>query len=407
MIFSSFFKHASIGILVSDQNGTIILSNPWATELLKYENEELIGLNIDTILPQESYAKCLEYREKFYSSPQEKPIIGNIDLKVITKNGDLQDVEVYLFDYETEAGRQSISFLNQFSGKKETRTKLEKIAKELESRVEQRTRELSEALTELNFAHNILEKEVEQRKDAEMKILSSLEKERELNELKSRFVCMASHEFRTPLAGILTSASLLQKYHEAGNTSKVEKHVSTIKRSVKNLTTILNEFLSLDKLDQGIIEPHISTFSLAVLIQEIVEELIEYSDCEQKIIVRHQKTDIDLVQDHEMLRTILINLLSNAVKYSEKDTSIEIESRIIESKLHLRISDQGIGIPQSDQKHLFERFFRAKNVNTIQGTGLGLSIVRSYLELMGGGIIFSSKEDEGTTFNIHLPLERK
>jgi len=407
MIFSTFFKHAPLGILISDHHGEIILCNPWITNLLGYKEQELIGKNLDLLLPEKSKLKWAEYRYNHSNASQHPPVSWNIDLDIITQNGTVHSVEVDLFDYETPDGRQTVSFINHMTGKKGTRTKLERIAMELESRVNDRTKELSEALIELNFAHNNLEKEVEQRKEAELMILSSLEKEKELNELKSRFVCMASHEFRTPLTGILTSASLLYKHHEAGNTENVKRHVTIIKKSVKSLTSILNEFLSLDKLDQGIIDPQISTFNLKSLLQEVVEEMLEYSEKGHEVIIKHQEEDLILTQDKEMVRNILINLISNAIKYSPAKSVIHFDSQIVHSKVVLNVKDSGIGIPKADQKHIFQRFFRANNANTIQGTGLGLNIVKGYLDLMGGHISFSSQENIGSTFTVTLPQEKK
>jgi signal transduction histidine kinase len=234
-----------------------------------------------------------------------------------------------------------------------------------------------------------------------------LENEKELSELKSRFVSMASHEFRTPLGGILTSISLIAKYPKTEDEPKREKHIQNIKKSVRNLTNILNDFLSLDKLDQGKVASTPSQFDLTKLIDETVEELRETSDKGNQFEVIHKDPRLSVFQDKEMIRNAVINLISNAVKYSPAGSPVHIRTGQSGNEIVLEIQDHGMGIPEQDQKHLFERFFRAKNVINLQGTGLGLNIVKRYLDLMGGKIEFKSKENEGTTFIISLPVEKR
>jgi signal transduction histidine kinase len=263
----------------------------------------------------------------------------------------------------------------------------------LESKVEERTKELSNALIELNHTNE--------------QIRSMLEKEKDLNELKSRFVSMASHEFRTPLGGILTSVSLIGKYSNPEDAPKREKHILNIKKSVKNLTNILNDFLSLDKLDQGKVSSSPVQFNIIHFINEMAEELAETTDKNHVITVEHQSQSVSIYQDKEMIRNVVINLISNAIKYSPDHSTVIIRTYTSQSQFYLEIQDQGMGIPKEDQKHLFERFFRANNVTNLQGTGLGLNIVRRYVDLMGGEINFKSKESAGTTFIVSLPLEEK
>jgi signal transduction histidine kinase len=234
-----------------------------------------------------------------------------------------------------------------------------------------------------------------------------LEREKELNELKSRFVSMASHEFRTPLAGIMTSISLIGKYVGDENQPKRDRHVQTIKKSVRNLTSILNDFLSLDKLEQGKITSNPIQFDFVSFLAELAEEFRETSQKNQNLVLEHKDLSIFLYLDREMIRNVLVNLISNAVKYSPEASTITLSSEVKGDRLVVSIKDQGMGIPEADQRHLFERFFRAKNVTNLQGTGLGLNIVKRYLDLMNGMISFESKENTGTTFTVSLPLESR
>ncbi|EKD42335.1 MAG: PAS/PAC sensor signal transduction histidine kinase [uncultured bacterium] len=199
---------------------------------------------------------------------------------------------------------------------------------------------------------------------------------------------------------------MIARYHDPAHEEKRNKHINIIKQAVHNLTNILNEFLSLDRMEEGGIVCHPSTFSLVKFVSELVDEKHILYEQEQRIIYTHKgKTDL-IRLDKDILRNILINLLSNAMKYSSIDKKIYLTTELKDKILTIVIQDSGIGIPQADQKHLFERFFRAQNALTIQGTGLGLNIIKKYLNLMGGSIHFKSQENIGTTFTVGIPYEK-
>ncbi|HHG86695.1 MAG TPA: PAS domain-containing sensor histidine kinase, partial [Bacteroidetes bacterium] len=249
----------------------------------------------------------------------------------------------------------------------------------------------------------VVEQNVTQHKKAEEDIILALNKERQLNELKSRFVSMASHEFRTPLSTILSSVSLVARYTEPAQTERRNKHIHRIRGAVKNLTGILDDFLSLEKLETGNVRSHSEVVDLKELLRELREEMQEIAKKEQEIRLEYiGESRIGL--DAKMLRNILINLISNAIKYTPEGRLIDIEARTQDGIARIAIRDQGIGIPEEDQKHMFERFFRASNVINIQGTGLGLNIVKRYLDLMGGTIYFESRAGAGTTFFVEVPF---
>ncbi|MGB1317665.1 MAG: ATP-binding protein, partial [Flavobacteriales bacterium] len=256
----------------------------------------------------------------------------------------------------------------------------------------------------------LVEKNISEQKQAEQDMVAALNKERELNELKSRFVSMASHEFRTPLATILSSVNLVNRYAENNNTDGVAKHVGRIRNSVRNLTSILNDFLSLEKLEQGKVAFTPEPFSVCELSRSVTEDMGEMTKSGQVIELRccpnKEACTQGLVNglDPQLIRNILFNLLSNAIKYSKENSTVTLKIAI-ENELTISVEDQGIGIPEKEQQHLFERFFRAKNATNIQGTGLGLNIVQKHVDLMGGTINFESVIDQGTTFTISLPIE--
>ena len=219
------------------------------------------------------------------------------------------------------------------------------------------------------------------------------------------FVSLASHEFRTPLSTIMSSATLIDRYEGMNYLDKRKKHISRIKASVRDLTGILNDFLSLEKLEQGKITPKPQTFPLVQMMEEVVEEMQDVAKNGQVLNLMNECADSLAHHDKNLFKNILHNLISNAIKYSPENTEIDIHCRGSEKGFKIQVTDYGMGIPQAEQVHLFERFFRARNVENVKGTGLGLSIVKEYLDLMGASISFESEENKGTTFFLDFPWE--
>jgi signal transduction histidine kinase len=281
---------------------------------------------------------------------------------------------------------------------------------ELEKRVSRRTEELAAAINQLLNINKKLEFEIQERKSAENALLEkekalrkAYEREKEPNHLKSRFVSMASHEFRTPLSAILSSAELIEAYNDGEQDQKREKHIVRIRSAVNNLTSILNDFLSLSKLEEGKVLSHPVEFMFNDFCNDLLDDILPILKPGQKVISPTDNLKTVLFLDHKLLKNILLNLFSNAIKYSEQGKSIYFEFSMDEKSLYFSIRDEGIGIPSEEQEHLFTRFFRAHNVENIQGTGLGLTIVKRYLELMDGSIHFESHLGVGTIFKISLP----
>lgn len=248
--------------------------------------------------------------------------------------------------------------------------------------------------------HNITEQ-----KEVQNELAKSLKVEQELNVLKSRFISMASHEFRTPLSAILSSAILIGKQNEVGKEERRIKHVDRIRTHVKHLVVILNDFLSLSKLEEGKIEAKPQDFELIQFCKNVVDEMEATKKDGQTIQLKHTPLEIKTSLDPKLLAHILTNLLSNALKYSKEGQEVVLELEETSKTITFKIRDKGLGIPESEQKNLFERFFRAENVTNIQGTGLGLHIVKQYTELMEGSVSFTSKTGKGSTFTIELPLQ--
>ena len=236
-----------------------------------------------------------------------------------------------------------------------------------------------------------------------LELQTALTSEKELNDLKTKFLSMVSHEFKTPLSGILTSTMLLNKYKLTEQQDRREKHIKTITDKVQYLNKILNDFLSVEKLEKGKINYNFTTFKLSKVLNEVIYNANMLLKDGQQINYPNNINEISLYQDEKIMELVLSNLIYNAIKYSSENTIIDINISQNKSKTIFRIKDNGIGIPKKDQKNIFNRYFRAENALLLQGTGIGLNIVQDHLELLNGTITFESKEHKGSTFTIELP----
>ncbi len=247
-----------------------------------------------------------------------------------------------------------------------------------------------------------LEKKVKERTK---QLTEALAKEKELNELKTRFLSLVSHEFKTPLSSILTSITLLGKYTQTEQQEKRDKHVTTIKNKVKYLDAILNDFLSVERLDSGKVNYNVVSFPLSKIVNEVVYDSNMLLKAGQKIQYPENIDNLIIQFDEKTLQLVLSNLVHNAIKYSPEDSIIDLQVEIEKNKLILKVIDQGIGIPTDEQKHIFNRYFRAGNALLTQGTGIGLNIAKQHLENLGASLEFNSKENNGSTFIVHIPRE--
>ena len=253
----------------------------------------------------------------------------------------------------------------------------------------------------------VVAENITDRKKAEEEIRKALQKEKELNELKSRFVTMASHEFKTPLSTILSSSSLIAKYIDESGQAKREKHVDRIKSNVNQLNRLLNDFLTIGKLEEGKTINVPAIFDIVKLGKAVTEEMQLQAKDEQKVIFNIEGNVREVFLDEQLIKNVLNNLLSNAIKYSPNGKDVYLSFIFKKESVILEVKDQGIGIPENEQIHLFERFFRAKNTTNIQGTGLGLNIVKKYVEFVGGTIDFESKLNVGTTIWVTINTNNK
>lgn len=400
---SSLFENATEGIILTNGKGVIVVANPAAENMFGYDKGELIDQPIEILIPEKFKPTHHQHREGFYKKPSNRTMGHGRDLYGQKKDTSNLPVEISLSHYKRDGETFVIAFIVDITERKQIegrmlqqKDELEKITEkmrqlnaELEIKVEERTLILKEALQKLE--------------QSQEELSGALDKERQLNEIKSRFVSMASHEFRTPLTTVLSSASLISKYTSGEDQEKRDKHIFRIKNSVNNLNDILEDFLSLGKLNEGKLHATLEEVNLKELIADTVDEM-------KAIVKKDQYFELecngncDGFTDKKLFRNIMINLVSNAAKFSDEGAKILIRGNVKDGMASISVIDQGIGISDKDKEHLFSSFFRAANATNIQGTGLGLHIVKRYVDLLGGKVSVESELNRGTTVNFTIPV---
>lgn len=393
--FSALFTYATEGIIVVNDSGYLTMANPAAEKLFGYETGGLLNIKLEKLIPQRFSQSHQQHRTQYANKPHPRSMGIGLNLFALRKDGSEFPVEVSLSPFKTAEGNFVIAFIIDITIRKQTESallkqklELEKLNSELEKRVRHRTLILEEALHELERSREELSQ--------------LLEKEKEVNELKSRFVSMASHEFRTPLATILSSLNLVEKYGELNDRENQQRHILRIKSAINHMTDILNDMLSISKIEEGKIIIQKDWVNVVQLSQNILQEIQAILKAGQ--IIHFQPAGQELAYiDPNIFTTIVTNLLSNAIKFSPVNKPIYLNLNISDEQITIAVKDEGMGIPEEDQSNLFNRFFRAKNVTNIQGTGLGLNIIARYVELLRGNITFESHLEKGTTFTIVIP----
>ena len=538
--FEALFDYASIGILITNVRGEIQMANKFIARQFGYNEDELIGLKVEALIPRRYTERHIKHRERYSSDPHSRPMGLGMELSGLKKDGSEFPVEVSLGHYKVGIENYALAFINDITQRKETEQAIKQLNAHLEEKVKEGSQSLAltveqlsaqieetekkdaelqrantflnniwnhagaiiivcdkngliqflnpaaeqalgynaneiinkqtlmlfhvadelerkateltiqlskkinpdfevlQALTELNRGNGLeihyvkkdnsiffvslditplrdahtnitgylcIAIDISEKKAAEEELKAALEKERELNELKSRFVSMASHEFRTPLSAVLSSAYLVSRYTTSDDQPQRDKHIQRIVSSVSSLTEILNDFLSVGKIEEGDIHPHYSHYDIKKQMTEAIQDIQHMLKSGQQVVYKHWG-DNEVFFDLSMMKHIVINLLSNAVKFSHENMQIELTTENSDGILILSVKDNGIGIPEADMGNLFKRFFRSSNVTNIQGTGLGLHIVSKYAELMKGKIECSSKEGEGTQFKITFDAKK-
>ena len=250
---------------------------------------------------------------------------------------------------------------------------------------------------ELNRMNNLLDEMVNERTT---ELLKMLEKEKRVNEIKSKFFSLISHELKTPLVAIKVTVNALMDLGKSGDLQLVKRHLKNINTSINDMFELIDDFLSQDKIDLEKLFFDPQKFNLMGLVKQEVATLQGLCKVNQVIDIDYNgKNEVN--QDSKIIKSMLINLLSNAIKYS--DENIELVVDVQDDLIQLDVIDQGIGIPEEDQGKLFDQYFRASNASDIHGTGMGLNIVKQYVQSLNGSISFHSEFEKGSHFTIAIP----
>ncbi len=397
-IFKILSEAISEGIVIINEKQEIVTSNEAADRMFGYGDKELLGQNLNILIPREYHPTHHKQVDDFMEKSDPRQMGHGRHLYGRRKDGSNFPVEAGLNPFEIYGSRYVMALVTDISMRKNQELQIREMNAHLEQKVEERTVALQKSITKLK-------EEITKRKLAEDKIKESLRKERELNDLKTKFLSLVSHEFKTPLSGILTSATLAGKYTETEQQEKREKHLKTIRNKVKFLNNILNDFLSIERLESGNATYKFDTFPISKVVNEVIYNANMMLKDGQKINYPNNIDEITMNFDEKILELSLTNLLNNAIKYSAEHTSIDVVITPKKEALVIKIIDEGIGIPQNEQKFVFNRYFRAENALLDQGTGIGLNIVKSHLENLGGSIAFESEENKGSTFTLSFPIK--
>lgn len=395
--FEAVVSHATIGIVLCNRAGDIVLANNKARQLFGYPEGTLLHQRIEALVPAAVGRYHEHLRESFNAQPAMRAMGHHRALLARRHDGSEFPVEVSLSYFELDEELFVVAYVIDITLKKEAEREL----RAQHQRVARLNAELGQKVAERTHALETTLRQLEQRT---RELTQALAVEQELGELKTRFVTMASHEFRTPLTAVLTSVMLLEKYTETEQQTRYQRHLNRIRTSVKHLTDILEEFLSVGRLEEGHLSVNPAVLELSALVHETVAEVAGLRKPGQRIELALPELP-PLWQDASLLRKVLVNLLANALKYSAENTTIALRASLEDHWVRLSVEDQGIGIAPVDQERLFQRFFRARNAVNLPGTGLGLYLVARYVELMGGTVNLCSELDVGTTVTITIPYE--
>lgn len=396
-IFRILSEAISEGIVIVNSEQKIVISNEAANRMFGYDPKELLAQDLELLIPHQFHSTHATNVHKFMEDNVPRQMGRGRDLHGRRKDGSVFPVEVGLNPFLVDDARYVMALITDISIRKEQEDQIHKLNYDLEQKIEDRTILLKKSIEEL-------EEEIKKRKEAEHKISEALRKERELGELKTKFLSLVSHEFKTPLSGILTSATLAGKYTKTEQQDRREKHLKTIKNKVKYLNNILNDFLSVERLESGKTTFKFETFPLSKVVNEVIYSANMLLKEGQRINYPDNIDDISLHFDEKILELSLTNLINNAIKYSPEYTVIDIQVIMHGKSLSIKVIDQGRGIPEKEQKFVFNRYFRAENALLDQGTGIGLNIVKGYMDTLGGDISFESEENKGSTFTMTIPI---
>ena len=394
----------SIGdaVITTDSQGLVTFMNPVAEALTRWDSEEVLGNDLSQIFHaiNEKTREAIENPINLVLREGVTVGLENHTL-LITKDGSEIPIDDSAAPIKNEAGNilGAVLVFHDMTEQQQIQSVLEKTNEELEIRV-------AESIAQLRETNEQLRQEIARRQRLEQELRLALEKERELNELKSRIIATVSHEYRTPLTTILSSADILEIYDSRLTLDKKKKHFQRIKSSIKYLTKLVEDMLIVNQAETGNLEFSPTVLNVEQIAREIIDECQVNPANPHRILFECQGSCTNVFLDQKLLQLILRNLLSNAIKFSPDHNPIRLELSCEPSQVVLRLSDQGIGILPTEKPWLFNPFFRGSNIGVTPGVGLGLVIVKECVDLHGGEILVESEVGQGTTFTVTLPIRQ-
>lgn len=362
-LLSTLIKNAPIGIISTDESGKILFVNPTFEKICGYPEAELVGQ-----FPPYPYWDLADL-DQIYNE------FG------LAMSGKKEQIELW---FTRKNGERFLARLQPIT--------------------------IFDAQGNM-LRHLATMEDITKYKQAEEELYKALEQEIELNELKTRFIAMVSHEYRTPLTTILSSAELLERYIDQYTDEKRLQHYRRIQTAVDALTQLVSDVLTISRIEANKQEFNPLPLDLEKFCRKLLEDLqLTIGSQHTLVFTAQESSNLEMrtaYMDEKLLRYIISNLLSNAIKYSPKGSTVKFHLACHQSSAILRIQDEGIGIPIQDRQHLFESFYRGSNTRNISGTGLGLAIVKRSVDLHGGHIALESQEGVGTTFTVTLPLNNR
>lgn len=402
-IFNLLIGAVSEGVIIVDEDQNIVETNDFAELMFGYGKKKLIKQPLNILIPQNYRAGHGAHFKGFMKDKMRRQMGQGHEIYGVKRDGSIFPVEAGLNRFTIYGKDYVMAIVIDISVRIEQEKKIRELNSHLEEKVKHRTKEIKNAINDLKIINLELANENKKRIQAEKEAKKALIKEKELSDLKTKFLSLVSHEFKTPLSGISTSAMLLSKYKLEQQQDKRDKHIKIITDKVYFLNNILNDFLSVEKLEKGHIKYTPQVFKLSKVVNEVVYNANMLLKDGQKISYPDDIDELSLVQDEKILELILSNLVQNAIKYSSENTIIDIDITQDNNTTVFIIKDSGIGIPEIDQKNIFNRYFRAENALLTQGTGIGLNIVKDHVDKLKGSISFESMEGKGSIFTMELP----
>jgi len=402
-LHKSVVENSLDGTLIFDKEFDIIYANDEVFNISSYNESELLDFRLEDLVAPES----LENVKNILNDVLNKVIESKkFEFDLINRYGEIRNIFA------------SCSFTNDFQGNKalvlqilditdikSAERRMIEINHELEQRVNERTSQLQETMDDLKVEIAVRKKAELELQLAKEEVDNALEKEKELNTLKTRFISMISHEYRTPLTVILTSTYLVEQYYQGEHQEQFNKFLGKIRNSVDTMTQLLEDVLTIGKAESVKSKIIPKKINIIDYIREIIEECKVVDKDKHNFILNYELSSPEIISDEKSLRHIFQNIISNAAKYSPGADEVTIDIKENSRNLVVYVTDKGIGIPNDDIANLFETFHRASNVGSISGTGLGLSIVKRCLDSLYGEIGVQSELGKGTKFILELPKD--